>query len=219
MLGVCAPQRLGPAACVSSVTQAVRPSAHADAMPLRLRDGRQVWIRPIRPSDKARLLAAHDRLSVASVHARYLSSKPHLSRADLSYLTEVDGRRHLALVAVPVDQPGRLVGVARAVALPDDPCAAEIAFVVDDEWQGVGLASELVELLADQVAEIGIRRAVGIMFAENQGARALFRRLDPMAHAEFLGAGTIEVVADLRSRIRRVRRGSTSPATAPALAA
>jgi GNAT superfamily N-acetyltransferase len=182
-------------------------------MPLCLRDGREVWIRPIRASDKARLRAAHERLSMASVHARYLSSKPRLSRADLQYLTEVDGRRHIALVAVPVDQPGRLVGVARAVALPDDPSASELAFVVDDDWQGLGLATALVDALADELASGGrFRRAVGIMFAENHGARALFHHLDPTAHAEFLGAGTIEVTADLRRRPRR-------PAAPPAIAA
>ena len=70
-----------------------------------LPDGTPILIRPIEPSDKARLSVALGRLSDATIYRRFLAAKPRLSSAELRYLTEVDGRDHIALVGVPRQRP------------------------------------------------------------------------------------------------------------------
>ena len=105
----------------------------------RLPDGTQILIRPIRPDDKGMLEQGLHNLSETSVQRRFLTPKPSFSRSELRYLTEVDGRNHVALVAERPNAPVRaLIGVARYVRLPDDPEAAEVAVVVADHWQGRG---------------------------------------------------------------------------------
>ena len=112
-------------------------------------DGSPILIRPIRPDDKGMLQQGLHNLSEASVQRRFLSPKPSFSRAELRYLTEVDGRNHMALVAERPNGAARaLVGVARYVRLPDDPEAAEVAVVVADSWQGHGIGTLLVDELA-----------------------------------------------------------------------
>jgi acetyltransferase len=146
-------------------------------MLVSLSDGTQVRIRPIRPADKALLEDGLRRLSLESIRRRFLSAKPRFSAAELRYLTEVDGHDHVALVAVLDSAPGCLVAVARSVRLPDGGDTAEVAIVVGDDWQGLGLGGALAEALADAVRRTGIRRIAATMLGDNLPARRLMRRM------------------------------------------
>ena len=142
----------------------------------QLRSGKEVTIRPIRPDDGPLLARAYDRLSPESKYRRFLAPKPRLTSADTRYLVQIDGRHHVALVAVASDDPSRLLGVARFVREDDDPELAELAIAVGDDFQEEGLGSELVARLARIAADLGIRRFRGTMLAENQAAHRLVRR-------------------------------------------
>src|SRR4051812_9460888 len=97
-------------------------------MLVHLRDGTPLLIRPIRADDKRFLSQGLSNMSELSVHRRFLSPKTRFSRAELRYLTEVDMRNHVALVAESPTQPVRhLIGDARFVRLPEDPATAEVA--------------------------------------------------------------------------------------------
>lgn len=142
-----------------------------------LHSGRQVAIRPIRPSDGPALQAAYDRLSPLSKYRRFLSPKPHLTRQDARYLAHVDGRDHVALVATPLGDPDWIIAAARFVRLPEDGGAAEISVVVGDRFQHDGLGSLLLSRLARVAAERGINRFRATLLAENGPARRLVRGL------------------------------------------
>jgi RimJ/RimL family protein N-acetyltransferase len=145
--------------------------------PIRLRTGRDVWIRPITPYDAHALKLAHARLSPRSKYQRFLAPKPHLSASDTRYLTEVDGTDHSALVATPAGEPNLIIGVGRYVRLPDDALAAEFAIVVGDDFQGEGLATELLDRLATVARAAGVERFTATMLAENRPAHRLMHRL------------------------------------------
>jgi RimJ/RimL family protein N-acetyltransferase len=151
-------------------------------MRFQLNGGVCVEIRHIEPGDKARLEDGLHRLSRETIRRRFLAAKPSFSAAELRYLTEVDGVRHVALVAVLTEDPETLVAVARYVALPDEPDTAELAVVVADPLQGQGLGRRLTELLADEARERGIRRFAATVLSDNLAARRLMgtfaRRLD-----------------------------------------
>jgi acetyltransferase len=142
-----------------------------------LRTGVPVRVRPIRPGDKPRLEASLARLSAETVRRRFLTAKPRLSAGELRYLTEIDGRDHVALVATPVNDPDRIVAVGRSVRLAHASDTAEMAIVVADEWQGLGLGSVLAEALAEAAREAGIRRLAAVMLGANEPARRLVLRI------------------------------------------
>lgn len=144
---------------------------------LRLKSGRQVAIRPIRPDDGPELQAAYDRLSTRSKYLRFLAPKPHLNCKETRYLVEIDGRDHVALVATPAEHPERIIAVARFVRLREDPRCAEFAIVVGDEFQHQGLGAELMRLLAAIAAERGIDAFRATVLAENTAVRALVHGL------------------------------------------
>jgi acetyltransferase len=146
-------------------------------MLVTLADGTGIRIRPIRPADKPLLAEGLTRLSAETIRRRFLSAKPRFSAAELRYLTEVDGRDHVAFVAVLDDDPGCLVGVARSVRMRDRADTAEMAIVVSDDRQGLGLGGALAEILADAALATGIRRIAATMLGDNVPARRLLRRI------------------------------------------
>jgi RimJ/RimL family protein N-acetyltransferase len=164
----------------------------------RLPDGASILIRPIRPDDKRMLEDGLRHLSDESVQRRFLTLKRSFSRAELRYLTEVDGRDHVALVAeYPGDPARRLIAVGRFVRWSDDPEAAEVAIVVADDWQRRGVGTALTDMLADEARLLGIRRFTATMASENVAAHKLMRKLTERLEERHAGYGVSELVLDL----------------------
>ncbi|MGH8977663.1 MAG: GNAT family N-acetyltransferase, partial [Acidimicrobiia bacterium] len=108
-----------------------------------LSDGGTARIRPIRPDDERRLLGLYERLSDESLYLRFFSPVPAPTAAQLERLTTVDYDTHMALVAQLGDE---IVAVARYDRTERDE--AEVAFTVEDDQQGRGLGTMLLEHLA-----------------------------------------------------------------------
>jgi GNAT superfamily N-acetyltransferase len=179
---------------------------------VNLRDGSRVTVRPICPQDAGPLRAGFERLSEESRYRRFLSPIQELSGSMLRYLTEVDHHDHEALIAVGAD--GTLVGVARSVRSRSDPQVAEAAVTVADDWQGRGLGTALLELLADCARAEGISRFTALTLAANRDMLDLLESLGPVRILERV-AGTIELEITLPRRgagahLRELLRGSAS---------
>ncbi len=153
-----------------------------------------IRLRPIRSDDKAALVSFHERLSDDTRYRRYHAAKGSLTGSDLRYLTEIDGHRHVALVAevAPPELEGvaglvadfvgmpavaELAGVARLVGDPDHPEEAEVAIVVRDDVHHRGLGSELVTGVLARGRQEGVRTAVAQVQADNHRALQLFQGL------------------------------------------
>jgi len=162
-----------------------------------LPDGTQILIRPIDATDKLRLSVALGRLSQETIHRRFLAAKPRLSAAELRYLTEIDGHDHIALVAMPADDPGSIVAVARCVRLPDTADTAEFAIVVGDPLQGRGLGSLLARELATTARSAGIRRFSAMMAEENVAVRRLIAHFTRTLEVDHTSHGVREMVVEL----------------------
>ncbi|HET9772049.1 MAG TPA: GNAT family N-acetyltransferase, partial [Acidimicrobiia bacterium] len=136
-----------------------------------LSDGGTVLIRPIRPDDRAALARFHERLSPESVYLRYFSPHPRLSDSELEFLTTLDYRWRMALVAVLGDE---IVGVARYEG-KEGTTSAEVAFLVDDHHHGRGIGTVLLEWLAAAARDSGITEFYATTLWENQRMLSVFR--------------------------------------------
>lgn len=159
-----------------------------------IRDGSQVDVRPIEPSDKDAMREAFSRLSEQSRYERFLTPLDRLSPGMLRYFTEVDHHDHEALVAID-PASGRLVGVARYVR-DKDPDIAEAAITVADDWQGRGLGTLLLHCLAERAREEGVRRFTALVLARNDDMLDMLRRLGP-SHVVDRAQGAVEIEAEL----------------------
>ncbi len=132
-------------------------------VPITLRDGTAVDLHAMRNEDAAGLLRFHHRLSAATTYLRFFTIHPELTVDELERFTHVDHHDREAIVAT-VD--GAIVGVARFDRL-DDPETAEVAFVIADRWQGIGLGSALLDRLVQRARAEGLTRLVAESLATN----------------------------------------------------
>jgi len=127
----------------------------------RLRDGAPVWIRALRPEDRVAMQAGFGRLSEATIYHRFFQAKRHLTETELRYLTELDFRDHVALVAEITGPDGEHegVGVGRFVRVAHAGAEghAEVAFTVLDPHQGRGVGTLLLDHLARIARGLGYR--------------------------------------------------------------
>ena len=165
-------------------------------MSIRLATDPRVLIRPIRADDGERLRDSHARLSPESRYRRFLAAKPYLSGADARYLVELDGCDHYALVAtLPELDDEPIVAVARYIRAPENREVAELAIVVNDDFQKQGMGAELVQRLAQAAVSRGITRFRATMLADNVGIQRLLAGLadGPIERRRLGGLSEMEI--------------------------
>lgn len=158
-----------------------------------LRDGTHLRLRPIRPDDAPRLVEYYARLSAHTAYQRFFTVMKRLPPDWARFLANVDYRRRLALVAErgPREAP-ELVAVARYEPAERED-TAEVAFVVQDGWQGKGLGTMLLrELLAAATAR-GIQRFRAWVLADNTRMLDLLHRFTDVQERK-IDAGVVELL-------------------------
>lgn len=148
---------------------------------LSLADGTWAELRMVRPEDAELLREGFERLSSRSRVQRFLFAKPRLSAEELSYLTSMDGERHVAIGAVTWSPGGREtgLGVARFFRLVHAPEVAEVAITVVDEAQGKGLGRVLLDRLVEAARERDVERFEFRVLAGNLPMYKLVQTLAP----------------------------------------
>jgi len=136
-----------------------------------LRGGRRAEIRALRSEDRAGLLAAVANMSDEARYRRFFAPKRAFSEKEVDYFLNVDFVRHVALVAV---LDGAIVGGGRYIETA--PGRAEVAFAVDDDHQGLGIASTLMRHLATIARNAGLRELVAEVLPDNAAMLKVFER-------------------------------------------
>lgn len=162
---------------------------------LRLRDGAVVGVRPLRPDDCQRIQALHSRLSFDTIVFRFFRALPRLNDDTARHLTHLDYESRMALAAT-LDEGAdeRILAVVRYERI--GPETGEVAFVVEDAWQGRGIATALLHLLARYARSHGFTSLVAITMGDN------VRMLEVLRHCGFptfarYDSGEIHVTLDI----------------------
>src|SRR5436190_19654360 len=139
----------------------------------RLRDGRSVDIRALRPDDKDDMLAAVGRTGTQSLQRRFFTVKRGFSDKEIAFFINIDFTTHIALVAL-ADEDGRKVIIGGGRYILTEPGKAEIAFVVIDDYQGQGVGTLLMHHLGVIAGEAGVKELIAEVLPENAAMRKVF---------------------------------------------
>jgi RimJ/RimL family protein N-acetyltransferase len=140
-----------------------------------LENHRRVDIRPLRPCEDAPIRDLYARLSPRTRYERFFSPMPALPDSVLRLLSCIDYRTGVALI-VEDAETARPTVVAVGSVTAISPDSAEIAVVVQDEWQGHGVGTVLIAKLLEAAEARGFHRFVVSMLAENAVIRKLLHR-------------------------------------------
>lgn len=137
-----------------------------------LGDGETAFIRPLVPADQPALLEFHERQSSDSLYRRFFSPKPTLTAKELEHFTTVDMVDRVALAVELRDELVAWSSYERWAGRDE----AEAAFMVDDEHQGRGIATLMLEHLAAIARTNGIDRFTAEVLSDNRGMLAVFAK-------------------------------------------
>ncbi len=162
---------------------AIRPYPSQYVGQWKLKNGREVTIRPIRPADEPLMVNFHQSLSEERVYHRYFNALQVSERIAHDRLLRIcfnDYDREIALVAEyrPAANPkaAEILGVARLSKLRRDN-NAEFALVISDAWQRLGLGEELLKRLVNVGKAEKTSRIVGHILPENHAMQHVCRKL------------------------------------------
>lgn len=141
------------------------------------KDGKKIFIRPIRPEDATLFVDLFHALSPQSVYYRFFSPIKSLSHAMLARFTQIDYDREIALVAIhETDEGEQMVGVARVI-MERNRTNAEFSVLVRDAWHGKGVGAELLRRCLLIAKEMKIETVWGVVLPENTQMLALGKKL------------------------------------------
>ncbi|MGB9227547.1 GNAT family N-acetyltransferase [Mycobacterium sp.] len=189
-----------------------RLAAFITPIPIKVRDGSELLLRPVLPGDRERTVHGHVNFSSETLYRRFMTARTP-TPALMQYLAEVDYVDHFVWVVTDGSDP---VADARFVRDQDDPTIAEIAFTVADAYQGRGIGSFLIGALSIAAKIDGVERFSARMLSENTPMRAIMDRYGAVFEREDVGVITtvidvprerdLHLKRDLADEIRRVAR-------------
>jgi acetyltransferase len=161
---------------MSANTERRRPEARETTV-LPFAGHRPYSVRQLLPTDMETQRAFFRSLSREARFWRFMGPKDELSEALLKYLSSADGENHVALIAETMVGGCRvMIAEARYVIDAADPSVAEFALAVADDWQGRGLATDLLCRLERHAAAAGLRRMIADTLNGNSAMIALAKK-------------------------------------------
>jgi acetyltransferase len=154
---------------------AIRPYPQELEECVRLKDGRQVLLRPIRPEDEPKHWEFLSKVDAEDLRFRFFGYVSQLPRSEMIRLTQIDYNREMAFIATTEGQEqgeSETLGVVRAMTDPDNE-TAEFAVLVRSDIKGQGLGRLLMEKLVRYFRSRGTRVIVGEALMQNRAMAGL----------------------------------------------
>jgi len=161
------------------------PAAIAETYTIR--DDFKVRFRAIRPSDEEGMRHLFYRFSEETVYYRYFQTVRSMPHARMQEYVNVDWNQVMSIVGLVGEEgKGRIIAEARYIKIPGNPFA-EVVFVVDENYQRLGVASFLYRMLIRAAKERGVRGFVAeVLYSNIGGIMKVFKKgdLPVKAHLE-----------------------------------
>ena len=161
---------------------AIRPYPNQYVNQAETKDGSPVTVRPIRPEDEPLMAKFHESLSERSVYMRYFHAMNLTRRTAHERLTRIcfiDYDREMALVAEktnPETGGSEILGVSRLSRNHSVPDEAEFSILVNDNFQGRGVGTMLMEKILEVARAEELHRLIAEILPENRAMQRLSRK-------------------------------------------
>ncbi len=168
-----------------------RLAAFVTPIPVQMRDGTTLYLRPVLPGDSVRTTEGKVEFSSETLYRRFQSVRSP-TKSLMTYLFEVDYLDHFVFVLTD-GADGPVVADARFVRDASNPAEAEIAFIVGDDYQGRGIGTFLMGAISVAAGYDGVRRFTARVLSDNLPMRTILDRFGATWHRDDLGVVVTEI--------------------------
>ncbi|MCB5175498.1 bifunctional acetate--CoA ligase family protein/GNAT family N-acetyltransferase [Microvirga lenta] len=154
---------------------AVRPYPKEWERVIALRNGREAFVRPVRPEDEEEFRRFFERITPEDLRLRFFAPVRDFSHTFLARLTQLDYARAIAFVAFDRDS-GEMMGAVRVHADANHE-TGEYGILLRSDLKGLGLGWELMKLMIEWAKVEGLREIEGQVLRENSTMLDMCRSL------------------------------------------
>ncbi len=177
---------IGPERTLGEAVRGIYPVKLEEAMAV---EGEEVTIRPAKPVDERRIQEHYYNLDKDDIFSRFMHEKTSFPRTEVESRSQIDYIKDLTLLALVGEFGfGRVVAVGECMLLPKTNMA-EVAFSVNKNFQGKGIARRILRKLADAARENGVFGLIAYTSPGNQAMIRLFKTLPYKVKSAFDGEG------------------------------
>ncbi len=161
------------------------------------KSGLQIFLRPVKINDEPALKDFFYSLTANSLYLRFFSTRQDMPHEQLQKYVVVDRTEALAIVATVSDDKGTVLAYGQ-YEINKAVHTAEVAFVVRDGYQNMGIGTELLSYLTYIAKREGLLGFTATVLAENKAMMHIFEK------GEFDLSKTLEAgIYDLKMPFRR----------------
>lgn len=180
--------------------------------------GRALRVGFVHPEARAKISAGIGLMSKETIRHRFFGIKNGFTDRELKYLTEIDGYHHFALGIEEAEAPERGVAIVRMVRDDREPSVAEVAILIIDDFQQLGLGTLLMNFCVLAAAERGIAQLRFTYLPDNQGIVRLVRRFGRVT-PQVMASDYVQMQLDLTPELTERARAALSEFFAPGASA
>ncbi len=161
-----------------SPPKAVEDLGDVDMIKLRMADGQDYFLRPLRPSDHDRLQHFFYSHSEETLFQRYRHVPTAMDTATAYRMVNVDQTRDLALCIVDLQGPRQVIHAVGRYYLNEAGDNAEAAFVVGESKRNIGMARALMANLIEVAKKRGIKSMTALVRKDNLSMSKISRKFN-----------------------------------------
>jgi len=168
-----------------------------------LPNGKTIEFRPLLPSDEFAYRNFFYSLQAKTIYYRFFSKRRLFSHEFIQkQWANVDYRKNMSIIGLC--QKGghkEIMGIASYAQEDDD--RAEVAFVVREDYQGLGVGSYLLKLLESIASENGFRYFTACVLRENAAMLRVFKKRYPNIKISMTSGTDLDLLMDFQDAVEQ----------------
>jgi acyl-CoA hydrolase/GNAT superfamily N-acetyltransferase len=161
-------------------------------------NGKEIHMRPILPTDEDMMRDLFYACSAETLYHRFFVKMQSMPHRKLKKFVNIDYVKNMALVSVTREDEREMIVAVGRYSVDRASNAAEVAFIVRDDWQGQGLGVSMFNQLLEVARKRGIIKFTADVLHDNARMLHIFHKCAPTSIQSTLEAGIYHLSFSIR---------------------
>lgn len=167
-----------------------------------LKNGKSIGLRPLLPSDEFAYRNFFYQLQDSTIYYRFFSKKKMFSHEVVQkQVAGLDYHNQISIIGLTQKRGYKEIMAIGSYAMESEEYA-EVAFVVREDFQGLGIATYLLDMLEDIAKENGFKGFTASILQDNKAMFNVFKKRYPSLKASAGGGGTVDLIMPFEGAVQ-----------------